>query len=191
MKRFLVLAFATFALALAAMRPAAAEQGCPDGYTMAALGTAQCIPIPGLYQVPGGAQQPQQPAPRPSAGRSVGGDRLRSRLGQDRGRGQPSRRQAEDDAVAICRQKGGGACKLEISYANQCGVIVWGNNWAVAKFAATLEQATELALNQCNRDSGGTCEVFSRIAACPCGCNRAGGGAALRPWPAPSHPSAV
>ena len=103
----------------------------------------------------------------------------------------PSRRQAEDDAVAICRQKGGGACKLEISYANQCGVIVWGNNWAVAKFAATLEQATELALNQCNRDSGGTCEVFSRIAACPCGCNRAGGGAALRPWPAPSHPSAV
>lgn len=90
MKRFLVLAFATFALALAAMRPAAAEQGCPDGYTMAALGTAQCIPIPGLYQVPGGAQQPQQPAPRPSAGRSVGGDRLRSRLGQDRGRGQPA-----------------------------------------------------------------------------------------------------
>ena len=62
--------------------------------------------------------------------------------------------------MAICRQKGGGACKLEISYANQCGVIVWGNNWAVAKFAATLEQATELALNQCNRDSGGTCEVF-------------------------------
>ena len=84
-----------FRPALAAMRPAAAE-GCPDGYTMAALGTAQCIPIPGLYQVPGGAWQPQQPAPRPSAGRSVGGDRLRSVSGKTGVAGsQASRRQAE------------------------------------------------------------------------------------------------
>ncbi|MBP6706146.1 MAG: DUF4189 domain-containing protein [Achromobacter sp.] len=162
MKRFLVLAFAVFALALAAMRPAAAEQGCPDGYTMAALGTAQCIPIPGLYQVPGGAQPPQQPAPPPVRWEERWGaiafDPVSGKTGVAGSR--PGRRQAEDDAVAICRQKGGGACKLEISYANQCGVIVWGNNWAVAKFAATLEQATEQALNQCNRDSGGTCEVF-------------------------------
>ncbi|WYX09731.1 DUF4189 domain-containing protein [Achromobacter xylosoxidans] len=42
-----------------------------------------------------------------------------------------SRQQAEDDSVAACAKKGGGDCRVQVSYANQCGVIVWGNGIAV------------------------------------------------------------
>ena len=109
MKRFLVLAFATFALALAAMRPAAAEQGCPDGYTMAALGTAQCIPIPGLCQFPAALAAAAAGSPpvrwEERWGRSPSIP-SRARPGS---RAAASRRQAEDDAVAICRQKAAAA----------------------------------------------------------------------------------
>ena len=40
------------------------------------------------------------------------------------------------------RPKGGGDCKVNLSYANQCGVIAWGNNRTSARFAATLEEAS-------------------------------------------------
>lgn len=82
-----------------------------------------------------------------------------------------TRRQAEEAALAICAQKGGGDCKVNLSYANQCGVIAWGNNRTSARFAATLEEASRLALNECAQVSGGTCEVFFPIAACRCACN--------------------
>ena len=71
-----------------------------------------------------------------------------------------TRQKAEEAALAICAQKGGGDCKVNLSYANQCGVIAWGNNRTSARFAATLEEASRLALNECAQVSGGTCEVF-------------------------------
>ena len=74
-----------------------------------------------------------------------------------------TRQKAEEAALAICAQKGGGDCKVNLSYANQCGVIAWGNNRTSARFAATLEEASRLALNECAQVSGGTCEVFFRL----------------------------
>ena len=82
-----------------------------------------------------------------------------------------TRQKAEEAALAICAQKGGGDCKVNLSYANQCGVIAWGNNRTSARFAATLEEASRLALNECAQVSGGTCEVFFPIAACRCARN--------------------
>ncbi|BEG75212.1 DUF4189 domain-containing protein [Achromobacter xylosoxidans] len=155
-----IVAFATLALGLAVTRPATAEQGCPDGYTMAAVGTAQCIPIPGLYQVPGGYQAPPPPPPVRWEQRwgAIAMDAVTGKVGVAGSR--KSRQQAEDDSVAFCAKKGGGDCRVQVSYANQCGVIVWGNGIAVSRFAPTLEAATDMTLAECKRESGGACEVF-------------------------------
>lgn len=157
-----ILAFATLAFGLALTRPATAEQGCPEGYTMAALGTAQCIPIPGLYQVPGGDSAPPPPPPPQVRWEQRWGaiamDAVSGKVGVAGSR--TSRQRAEDDSVAQCAKKGGGDCRVQVSYANQCGVIVWGNGIAVSRFAPTLEAATDMTLAECKRESGGACEVF-------------------------------
>ncbi|MBB1627004.1 DUF4189 domain-containing protein [Achromobacter sp. UMC71] len=155
------LTFATLCLALALMRPAAAEQGCPDGYTMAPTGTAQCVPIPGLYQVPKDSQSDGPPVPQVRWEARWGAIAMDNASGKTAVAGsQASRQQAESAAVALCQKKGGGDCRVRISYANQCGVMAWGNGWSVAKYAPTLKEASEQALSQCQKEIGATCEIF-------------------------------
>ncbi|MBB1627006.1 DUF4189 domain-containing protein [Achromobacter sp. UMC71] len=159
MLRHLVMALATLTATVALMPAAVAEQGCPDGYTMAPLGTARCVPIPGLYQVPGGTQE-AAPAP-PRWKEQWGAIAVDSATGKTGVAGsKANRQQAEDAAMAICAKKGGGDCRVRLSYGNQCGVITWGNGTFVARSAGTLEAASERALNECRQESGGACEVF-------------------------------
>ena len=153
------------------MRPAAAEQGCPDGSPWPRWAPS-AFPFPASTKFPA-AQQPQQPAPRPSAGRSVGGDRL-DPVSQDRGRGQPAQpaggRRCRGDLPAEGRRR-----LLKSLHANQCGVIVWGNNWAVAKFAPRWNKPRSWRSISATATAAAPA-VFSRIAACPCGCNRGAAG---------------
>lgn len=158
----LAVTLATLTAALALANPASAENGCADGYTPAAPGSGSsgCVPIPGLYQVPGGIQG-ESAAPSVRWEDRWGAIAVDSVTGKTGVAGsKATRRQAEEAALAICAQKGGGDCKVNLSYANQCGVIAWGNNRTSARFAATLEEASRLALNECAQVSGGTCEVF-------------------------------
>ena len=107
------------------------------------------------------AEHRANPLPHPSAGK-IAGARSPWTASPARPASRAARRPARKSRAGNMRQKGGGDCKVNLSYANQCGVIAWGNNRTSARFAATLEEAS-LALNECAQVSGGTCEVFFRL----------------------------
>lgn len=138
------------------IRPAFAEQGCPDGFTPNAAGTPgqQCIPIGGQT--------------RPGSGGAA--ERWENRWGAiatDKETGKvgifgdmTTRRKAETGAIAQCQRKGGADCKLQLTYYNQCGVLAWGNGKMSTASAPTVEEASEMALKECERVAGKGCEIF-------------------------------
>jgi hypothetical protein len=74
--------------------------------------------------------------------------------------GMPSKRKAEKAALAECRASGGGAgCKINLSYYNQCGVIAWGQNYATAMGASTIEEASEAAKQKCDEHTK-DCQIY-------------------------------
>ena len=68
----LAVTLATLTAALPLANPRPPKRSCADGYTPAAPGSGSsgCVPIPGLYQVPGGTGA--NPLPHPSAGKIAG-----------------------------------------------------------------------------------------------------------------------
>lgn len=140
---------------------ASAEQGCGDGYipTTTPQGV-QCMPIPGLYRTP--ADSPSDPVPEgPRFVNRWGAIAVDSATGKTGVVGSMStRKKAEKGALAQCKSKGGGSCQVKISYANQCGVIAWGNNQIATASATSVEAASEQALAICKRQAGSECEIF-------------------------------
>jgi hypothetical protein len=68
-------------------------------------------------------------------------------------------------AIAHCQAKGGVDCKLRITYYNQCAVAAAGEfddgKWnRIFQSAATLEEATGLALEWCSKDGAKDCKVY-------------------------------
>lgn len=70
-----------------------------------------------------------------------------------------SKRGAEKDALSDCRSNGGTACKLALSYHNQCGVMAWGESYATTESAETLEQASARAIRSCSAKSS-DCQIY-------------------------------
>ncbi|QWP75105.1 DUF4189 domain-containing protein [Lysobacter sp. K5869] len=138
-----------------------AEQGCGDGYvpTTTPAGV-QCMPIPGLYRETPGSDSPP-PAPPIRWASRWGAIAMDNASGKTAIVGSmSSQKKAEKAAVAQCKSKGGGDCQVKISYANQCGVLAWGNNRMVTANGTSLEEASEKGLNQCRQEAGTECEIF-------------------------------
>ncbi|QWP75106.1 DUF4189 domain-containing protein [Lysobacter sp. K5869] len=137
-----------------------AEQGCGDGYIPTTTPNGvQCMPIPGLYQTPA-------EAPAPTVPRSRWADRWGA-IATDSASGSTgivgsmsSERKARQGALAQCKSKGGADCQIQITYSNQCGVLAWGNNKMSAARGATLEEASKMAIDECERGAGTSCKVF-------------------------------
>ncbi|MBO9694851.1 MAG: DUF4189 domain-containing protein [Sphingopyxis sp.] len=76
-----------------------------------------------------------------------------------------SKSKAVKAAIAHCQAKGGVDCRLRISYYNQCAVAAAGEHddgtWNRAfQSAATLDEATDLALDWCRKDGAKDCKVY-------------------------------
>lgn len=138
-----------------------AEQGCPDGFVPNptwAQGQQQCIPgsantnyDAGSYSTPGASRWK-------SKWGSIALDAVSGMTGVAGSR--PSRKKAEKDSIDMCRKKGGKDCRVQISYANQCGVIAWGNQRTATANAPTVEEASSQALAICKEAAGTECEIF-------------------------------
>ena len=64
--------------------------------------------------------------------------------------GAKSKHEAKRLAMADCMAKGGGgACKVDVTYHNQCAAMVLGENTYSWARAATVEEATEIAFKDC------------------------------------------
>ncbi|MBA2677751.1 MAG: DUF4189 domain-containing protein [Ktedonobacteraceae bacterium] len=82
--------------------------------------------------------------------------------------GKFSKREAKRDAIAKCEALGGNKCYLELAYQNQCAVIAWASEHAVAVPGAvivqggpTIEVASRLALPSCIKlRNGRDCKII-------------------------------
>lgn len=116
----------------------------------------QCAPDPSYQQQP---QQPIQPSPVWSDrwGAIASGDSAAPAFGAVTGL--RSKRAAQAAAIAKCQGQNGPKCSIFTTYRNQCVAVVTGNNVAISAGAATLDEATQLAMNKCkSKDS--ECHVY-------------------------------
>ena len=59
--------------------------------------------------------------------------------------------------MAECQAKGG-TCKLQMSYRNQCAVLVSGDSKFLVQRAESIEVATQIATSECSK-VGVNCKV--------------------------------
>jgi hypothetical protein len=151
MKTRFLLAVCLFALSGAAW----AQTACPMGV---APGSPQCGPSPSYHGVTPTSSAPQYPQVRwmdrwgaIATDATVGGVGTAERMS--------SKRQAQKAALAACRKRGGGGCKISLSFRNQCGAMAWGASHMSTAHAATIETASELAIRSCS-ESTSDCQIY-------------------------------
>ena len=141
-----------------------AHADCPPGsYLVSNPTNTYCLPDPN-YRGP--QQAPQQPAEQwerrwgalatsvPDGVLGVSTDKR-------------SEREASQVATRDCAAKGGFNCKIEITYDNQCAVVVVGDGGYNASNATTANRAVELSMKTC-RDAGrANCHVYYSACSLP------------------------
>ena len=154
-----------------------AEGACPPGqYPIGGQGVVGCAPIPGSGSSGSGA------ATRPTGEwetrwGAVADDAKPVATGEKIATGvaasQKSKRAAESMALSRCKQGGGSACKVKLSYYNQCvaladpvGEQVLGAI-TTANTAADIDQARAAALTDCESVKGQKCEVYYSACSMP------------------------
>jgi hypothetical protein len=73
-----------------------------------------------------------------------------------------SKRSAEQAALKQCETTAGtsrAACKVSITYYNQCAFYVWGSSGGVSSSAVDITTASQQALELCNKTSS-DCEIL-------------------------------
>lgn len=69
------------------------------------------------------------------------------------------KRAAESAALSQCVRNGGQNCKVEMSYNNQCAVLVTGDKKYLVQSAASIPEATDFGIKKCSQDDV-NCRVF-------------------------------
>ena len=142
------------AVGLLSLNGLAWGQGCPQG--MPSAGNPMCVPPdPNNPNAPNyrGNQVPTAPMmPQVRWADQWGAvaiDGTTSDVGAVTGIS--SKRKAEKAAMARCRAKGGGGCRVQLSYGNQCGVIAWGDDGYSTAGGTTIGKASEVAVRLCSQ----------------------------------------
>lgn len=150
---------AAFLTGLVGTAPADA-QSCPAGttYNPGGPGGAQpCIPI---SDYSGGSSSGSQGHWATRWGAYATGEQNKVGMAS----GMPSRGKAKEAAIAHCQSRGDTKCEVNFTYYNQCAIVVtspksegpWINRF---QSAATLEEASGVALEACRKDGGLDCKL--------------------------------
>ncbi|MBD8873462.1 DUF4189 domain-containing protein [Rhodanobacter sp. DHB23] len=79
----------------------------------------------------------------------------------------PSQNSAEQAALADCQSKHGSACKIQLSYRNQCAaMVVSGKGYNVTP-AATVDLAVAKGMNTCTNSGDPNCHVYYTACSLP------------------------
>lgn len=142
---------------LIAARFAYAEGGtCPPGYyPIGGQGASGCAPIPN-YDQSNTQAVPAGPRWKTTWG-AFATDGENSVLGTSVG--MRSKRQAEKAALAQCRSKGGVKCEVDLSFYNQCAVLVTGDRRYLVQGAATVGEASRIGISHCSKTDS-NCHVY-------------------------------
>ncbi|MGN7918909.1 MULTISPECIES: DUF4189 domain-containing protein [Lysobacter] len=133
-------------LGVFALSPAAKAQ-CPAG--IPAAGNPSCIP-PNAWPQNAPVRQDPSPSRWESRWGAIATDAPKAVLGTSTG--MKSKRQAEAQALSQCRKRGGKNCVLDVSYFDQCAILVTGDKKYSVHTAATVDRASELGMRQCSND---------------------------------------
>ncbi|QQP96800.1 DUF4189 domain-containing protein [Lysobacter enzymogenes] len=68
---------------------------------------------------------------------------------------------AEKNALANCRKQGGEACRMEISYHNQCIGFVVGKTKYFVRADYSLDLAVSNSLDKCTKENEGCRLIYS------------------------------
>lgn len=136
-----------------------AEHGCQDGYIPVYQGGQQvCVAD---YNLPSWGDQDSGPAV-PSAprwadrwGAIATGSGAKLGVVVD----MTSERRAKNAALKECKKNGGTDCKLDLSYHNQCAVLVTGDRIYNTAHAATIDEAAALGIAGCEKEDV-NCRVY-------------------------------
>ncbi len=136
---------------------ALAEGGhCPPGYyPISSPGVMGCAPIPG-YGDSSQSVQPSSPEWQTRWG-AIAVDGKKGSLGT--AVGMRSKGEAENTAMLECRAKGGDSCEIDLTYHNQCAVMILGSSKLNTASAATIEEATQVGMKTCTA-SDTNCHVY-------------------------------
>lgn len=129
---------------------------CPSGYyPVSSPGVMGCAPIPGY----GDSSQPSQSSPQKLQTRwgAIAVDGRKGSLGTSVG--MQSKVEAESTAMMECRAKGGDNCEVDLTYYNQCAVMILGSSKLNTASAATIEEATQIGMKTCAASDTG-CHVY-------------------------------
>lgn len=143
-----------------------AENGCPTGYEPWKIPVEtfnDCVAIPDYghdaQQVgPRSAGPPQAQWVSRWGAIATGASAKGTVMGT--ARDAKTQRMAEKAAIKECRNQGGAkTCAIEISYRDQCAVMVWGDGYSHSARAATIERASSLAISACENKTD-HCKVY-------------------------------
>lgn len=139
----------------------AIAQNCPSGIPSA--GNPQCLPPTApnspYYQGESGAGS-MDPVPIGRWEDRWGAFAIDLKTGLGASKDMRSRRAAERAALTECAKRGGLSCKVQLSYHNQCGVIIAGDTGFNTSAAATVERASQIGMDRCTKSGDGGCHVY-------------------------------
>lgn len=142
---------------------ALAEGGCPSGMIpYSGTDINSCGPIPpGYYNDSNDASQRPLDQPIRWADRwgAIAFSDINNSVGVSAD--MASEGAAKKAAIAECISAGGEKCSTEITYYNQCGVIAWGDRYGNAAGARTIEEASDIAMKTCDRNTENCKIVYS------------------------------
>ncbi len=139
-----------------------AEGGCPSGMIpYSGTDISSCGPIPsGYYGKDDSSLEPDQPL---VSWADKWGAIALSKTNNSVGvaTGTPSKQVAQSSAVKDCVEAGGQDCEVVLSYNNQCAAIAWGDTRVGTARAATINIASQEAMQTCNAKSDNCKIVYS------------------------------
>jgi hypothetical protein len=147
-----------------------AEGNCPPGYYPIGAPQGQggpqgCAPIPGDDN----NQQQAQPQPPPPKWASRWGAIATYEPNGSLGTAanMPSQNSAEQAALADCQAKHGATCRVQLSYRNQCAVMVVSDKGYNVNSAATSDQAAQNGMQTCNKSGDPNCHIYYSACSLP------------------------
>ena len=144
-----------------------AEGNCPTGYYPIGASPGQggpqgCAPIPGYDS---NQQQPTTTTPEwASRWGAIATDSVKGSLGAVTGL--PSKADAQRTALTDCANKGGSTCKIDVVYGNECAVMVAGKAGYNFSADASMDKATESAMQTCS-SADTNCHVYYSACSLP------------------------
>jgi len=129
-----------------------AEGGsCPPGYyPIGGQGSAGCAPISGYENRSTGTPKfsTDPPVRWTDTWGAISVDGSSGSLGAVVGLS--SEKEAQQAALNKCRANGGSNCSIDLTYYNQCAVMILGSRKYSTASAATVERATQLGMETCS-----------------------------------------